>query len=46
VPSILPALPSAEKAAAMPVPWVACPEFFLLALFTVTKKHQQSPFKI
>lgn len=46
VPSILPALFLAEKAAVMPVPWVVCPEFFHLSLFTETKKHHNSPLKL
>lgn len=43
--SILPALPSAEKAAAMPVPRVVCPEFSHLSLFTETERYQNSPLK-
>lgn len=45
MPSILLVLPSAEKAAVMPVPWVVCPELFHLSLFRETKKHQNSPLK-
>lgn len=37
VPSILPALYLAEKAAVTPAPWVVCPEFFHLSLFTELK---------
>lgn len=45
VPSILPALPLAEKAADMPVPWVVCPEFFhylqkLKSIRTVLWKYE------